>query len=542
MNDWRPSSFAPSLTASPYRVVPCDAAHFDALPFAHATILLETTLVHEMIDAASYMAHGYCLLWKPWLVTLHAGSDLLIALSYFAIPLAIWMFMRRRPDLELRRLAILFAAFIGLCGVTHLIQLVTLWWGIYEIQGFAKLATALVSVATAFAIFPLIPVAAAIPSPRQLQAANRQLSAEIASHNTTLDFLRSAHNKLEARVSERTAELEKAKARYEALVRATAQIVWTTTPEGVISTDSLSWRAFTGQTFDEWKGWGWLDAVHPDDRERTRAAWQQAVKNKKQYEIDYRLSHNDGEYRWTTARAVPLFDANGEITEWVGLNEDITERKRQEAHLKLVMRELSHRTKNLLAIIQSIARRTFASAQDLGQAVQAFNDRLQGLSVSHDLLVHRDWRSTSLEDLVRAHLAPFGMDEKSDRVTICGPYVGLRAEAAQNLGLALHELATNAAKHGALNQNHARLEISWRIEQRATDEGSPPGSRVLMFAWREPDTPVEADARREGFGSMLLERLVPLSILGHASYTLSAEGVSWTLEAPLEQLVLAADA
>jgi hypothetical protein len=83
-------------------------------------------MVHDLVDSASYMAHGYCLLWKPWLVVLHAGSDVLIFLAYFAIPAAIWIFLRQRQDLELKRLAILFAAFIFLCGLTHLVQMVTL--------------------------------------------------------------------------------------------------------------------------------------------------------------------------------------------------------------------------------------------------------------------------------------------------------------------------------------------------------------------------------------------------------------------------------
>src|ERR1700687_3511869 len=116
-------------------------------------------MVHDLVDNASYMAHGYCLLWKPWLVVLHAGSGLLIFCAYFAIPVAIWIFLRQRKDLELRRLAMLFAAFIFLCGLTHLVQMVTLWWPLYDTQGALKLATAIVSVATAGMIFPLIPTA-----------------------------------------------------------------------------------------------------------------------------------------------------------------------------------------------------------------------------------------------------------------------------------------------------------------------------------------------------------------------------------------------
>src|ERR1700674_623919 len=110
-------------------------------------------MVHDLVDNASYMAHGYCLLWKPWLVVLHAGCDLLIFFAYFAIPVAIWIFLRQRKGLELRRVAILFAAFLFLCGLTHLVQMVTLWWPIYETQGILKAATAIVSVITAVLIF-----------------------------------------------------------------------------------------------------------------------------------------------------------------------------------------------------------------------------------------------------------------------------------------------------------------------------------------------------------------------------------------------------
>ena len=139
-------------------------------------------MVYDLVDQASYMAHGYCLLWKPWLIVLHAGSDLLIFAAYFAIPVAIWIFLRQRQDLELRRLAILFAAFIFLCGLTHLVQMVTLWWPIYETQGILKAATTIVSVITAVLIFPLIPRAVAIPSPRTLQTANAGLRRAITAH------------------------------------------------------------------------------------------------------------------------------------------------------------------------------------------------------------------------------------------------------------------------------------------------------------------------------------------------------------------------
>ncbi len=132
------------------------------------------------------MPHGYCLLWDPWLVTLHAGSDLLTFGAYAAIPLAIWMFVSKRPNIEMKGLARLFAAFILWCGLTHLFNVITLWYPVYELQGLVKATTAVISVTTAVLIFPLIPKALAIPSPNELQIANLHLEREIVAHKQTL--------------------------------------------------------------------------------------------------------------------------------------------------------------------------------------------------------------------------------------------------------------------------------------------------------------------------------------------------------------------
>ena len=107
-------------------------------------------------------------------------------------------------------------------------------------------------------------------------------------------------------------------------------MVWTTDPQGRVVGDSPTWREFTGQSYDEWKGEGWLDAVHPDDRDRALSAWKQAVEEKAIYTVDYRLRRQDGAYRWTTARGVPVLEEDGGIREWIGTNTDITERRRAE--------------------------------------------------------------------------------------------------------------------------------------------------------------------------------------------------------------------
>ncbi|MFO6447017.1 sensor histidine kinase [Erythrobacter sp. NE805] len=158
---------------------------------------------HHVVAFGDYMPHGMCLLWEPWLVTLWAGSDLLIALSYIAIPVALFMVLRKRTEVPQARLVFLFGAFILLCGITHLFMIVTLWVPIYPFVGWVKLATGMVSMATAMMLFRLVPDLIRLPAPAELEAANRQLQGEIAAHQETLASL-------DRQVRERTAELEAA--------------------------------------------------------------------------------------------------------------------------------------------------------------------------------------------------------------------------------------------------------------------------------------------------------------------------------------------
>ncbi len=484
-------------------------------------------MLHDMIDQAAYMAHGYCLLWKPWLIAMHAGSDFLIFCSYLAIPFAIWIFVKKRDDIELKPLAFLFAAFIFLCGLSHAVQGLTLWWPIYETQAYVKAATAIVSVATALVIFPLIPKALAIPSPRQLGIVNEGLAAEVAAHRSTLAELEKAKSELERRVAERTKELEHSKARFEALVRASAQIVWTRDEHGEFIGNCPSWREFTGQSIEGLKSGGWMQAIHPDDRNAVRTAWQEALRTKKTYSVEYRLQHGELGYRWTAAKAVPM-TANGEVLEWVGMNTDIDERRRWEDHTQFVMKELSHRTKNLLAVIYSMARQSakHACSEDF---LADFSERILGLSRSHDLLVTSNWTGVPLDEHLRAQLKPF-VAADGRQIRISGPQLMLGPAATQALGLAFHELATNAAKHGALTQAGGSIEIAWDVEPKE-------GEEVFKLAWREHSHSSERyRENKAGFGYIVLNRVVPDSLLGVVDYRMSEEGVSWEIEAPLHEV------
>jgi PAS domain S-box-containing protein len=333
--------------------------------------------------------------------------------------------------------------------------------------------------------------------------------------------------KVEEHLSEYTKSLAASKARFEALVEATAQIVWSATALGEIAEDSPSWRAFTGQSEHEFLGLGWLAAIHPDDREHTLQAWQQAVETRRLYQIDYRLRHVTDGYRWTRARGVPLLTQADTVVEWVGMNEDIDERVKRNDQLATISKELSHRTKNLLAVVQSVARRTFRNEVLLSSKVNTFLNRVQSLAVSHDLLVHGNWSGVLLEDLVREHLKPF-MDVST--LDIEGPPIHIAPSAAQNLGLALHELATNAAKYGALKARAGKLQIRWNLNRNARED-------MFEFRWSEQTTLADPLKGEDGFGSQLLDRIVGASLSGKTDFRLTPHGVEWRLVAPLDSVV-----
>jgi two-component sensor histidine kinase len=202
------------------------------------------------------------------------------------------------------------------------------------------------------------------------------------------------------------------------------------------------------------------------------------------------------------------------------------ERDDREAHVRLIMRELSHRSKNLLAIVLAIARQTSRHTSSFEEFEPRFNSRIQALADAHDLLVEQQWSGAFVDDLVRAQLAAFGME----KVTIHGERIMLRTEAVQNIALALHELATNSSKYGALSAVAGKISIEWARETAET------GERNLRFTWRESGGPPVVPPARKGFGCFVLER-VTLHALGEGSLEFNAHGLIWTCVIKPEHLV-----
>src|SRR5215470_7615442 len=168
---------------------------------------LMNTIIEYLFGAAAFVPHGYCLLWRPDLVALHAVSDALVAIAYFSIPAALLVFVRGRRDLAYKPVFGLFAAFITACGITHVIDLTTLWIPLYGLEGVLKAMTAVVSLATAVAVWYLIPEALALPGPAELAAVNAALELEVGHRRSVEAELRAVNQDLEQRVRARMAEI-----------------------------------------------------------------------------------------------------------------------------------------------------------------------------------------------------------------------------------------------------------------------------------------------------------------------------------------------
>jgi len=224
----------------------------------------------------------------------------------------------------------------------------------------------------------------------------------------------------------------------------------------------------------------------------------------------------------------PLRDPDGQITGITCAVVDVTERKEGEAHLRLLMREITHRSKNLLAVIQGMARQTARHAGSIQGFLDQFSARLQALAASHDLLVEESWRGASLYQLVRSQLGHY-FDRGGSQVSIDGPPIALKPEAAQNLGLAMHELSANAAKYGALSVPAGRVMISWRRLDLAQGNG-------LEILWVEEGGPKVRNPRRRGFGSLVIEHNLTRSVNAEVELKFAPEGVRCRIVIPSAQM------
>ncbi|WP_297835573.1 PAS domain-containing protein [uncultured Roseibium sp.] len=594
-------------------------------------------IVSYLFGAAAFMPHGYCLLWRPDLVAIHAISDALIALAYIAIPLMIFGFLRKRPDIQgnSRKIGYLFIAFILACALTHLTALVTLWWPIYGAQGLIKLVTALVSVATAVVVWRVRPMLLAIPSLKDLERANDMLKAENLQLSDKVGRSRREIRRINERFEtaltgsnisvftqdkdlrytwihnprfgkeadevigctdqdllpeETAAELEPVKRQVmETGETASTYFALDSEETGTVSLDLIVHptrdssgeidgvlctaidmteknlyeirlaslasqlaeanrrfeKALDGSlttVFEQDLDLKYIHVVNPspgfkpdffigksddelfpeEDQLKLIPVKKKVLETGESAVIEFDMDMN-GVNRSYNMRMEPSRDKEGRIAGLIGISIDLTHKRENERQMHLVMRELTHRSKNLLAVIQAMARQTAARSDNTEEFVESFAARLQAMAASHDLLVSQSWYGADLKELVLAHLAQ-SIDPGSPQIEIVGDPHSITADAAQNLGLALHELTTNAAKYGALSVLGGKLSVSW-----TTVDGR------IRLVWKERGGPEVVPPRRNGFGRMLLERLVGPALDGDVTIDFAPEGVSCVIEFPVRK-------
>lgn len=325
----------------------------------------------------------------------------------------------------------------------------------------------------------------------------------------------------------RELQLRESESKFHAIADSVDQMIWSTRPDGFHDYYNRRWYEFTGVPHGSTDGEGWANVFHPDDHERSWERWRQSLATGEQYEIEYRLRHHSGEYRWVLGRAKAAMDEAGRITRWYGTCTDINRIKTADAQRELMLGEMNHRVKNSMAMVHSIVSQSLRQAQNLDDARVSIQSRIGMMAQAHDRLVKATWTETRISDVVAAALAPHGAAEA--RFTLAGPDLSIGSKQALALTMALHELATNAVKYGALSTDTGDVDVRWQTELRQKNE-------IFRFSWQERGGPKVEPPERVGFGSRMIEQALAGYFNGEAELDYRPNGLVFELVAPIDGL------
>ena len=331
-----------------------------------------------------------------------------------------------------------------------------------------------------------------------------------------------AFDRMAVAVEEREAALRTSEEHFRLLADTVPDIVWTAAPDGTITYANQRWYDYCGISREaNERGWPEL-VLHPDDRERCLEAWSRSLREGRPYEIEVRNRRHDGEYRWFLTRAVPVRNADGRIVAWFGATTDIDDRKRAEAERELLVRELGHRIRNMFALIRSIFAQSVRHSASLDELAPAFLGRLDMLARLSAVTGTDERATVALRTVAEAALEPY---RAKSNLKLAGTELELPAPVARTLSLCLHELATNAAKYGALSREGGAVDLRWTACNSETEPR-------LVLDWQERGGPEVRPSGRRGFGRTLIEQSLQ-ALGGTARLELTPSGLSWRLEAPL---------
>jgi PAS domain S-box-containing protein len=275
-------------------------------------------------------------------------------------------------------------------------------------------------------------------------------------------------------------------------------------------------RSFWGVDPENLAEFDWSTTVHPDDVEKLSGPFGRAMADHTSFTVEARYKRADGAYRTMRTLANPRFGENGAFLGMTGVNIDVTDELAAEEHTRLLMAELNHRTKNILAVVQAIARSTiFRDPKDF---LRSFGERLQSLSACNDLLLRTDWSGVLLDELVAAQMSHLsGIAE--GRILASGPTIRIGSREAQTLSMALHELCTNSLKYGALSDDRGKVRLSWE----RTGEGA------WQMEWREEASTPPAPPERKGFGQTVIVDMVRSGLEAEVMIDFPPEGFVWRM-------------
>lgn len=354
---------------------------------------------------------------------------------------------------------------------------------------------------------------------RRARHTTRDLETESTARQKALEELTAIKAELEQRVEERARELAASALRLDLAVRNAMitvfnqdrELRYTWMSRGVLG-HAPEW--FIGKTdyeiFDE------------PQRDMIVLPKLDVLANGVERDFEAAVPAHDGTLCWFDVHLEPLREADGLIKGVSGVAVDITELKKREDHIHLLMREIAHRSKNALAVVQAMARQTAATTTSTEAFMTAFSARLNALASSHNVLVDEGWTGAEIDGVIRTQLSHY-IELPSDRVRISGPSLKLPAETVQNIALAFHELATNAVKYGALSVPQGRIDIEWTISP-SQDENLD-----VVIEWREEHGPPVSPPTRKGFGQLVIEKAVARAVNGKVSLAYEPAGLRWRL-------------
>lgn len=314
---------------------------------------------------------------------------------------------------------------------------------------------------------------------------------------------------------------------FQQLADAMPQMVWSTMPDGAHDYFNAQWYAFTGVPLGSTDGEGWNGMFHPDDQDRAWAQWRHSLETGEPYEIEYRLRRHDGVYRWTLGRALPVRDRDGRIIRWVGTCTDIDEQKRIAEQNEILSRELSHRIKNIFAVLNGLiglSARQFPGVVDFARQLQ---ERIAALGRAHNFVRPHGEESapvmgpSTLRALLVELLDPYPALHEG-RLTIDVDPLPIDDRSATPIGLVIHELATNAAKYGALSLADGRVRLASTVQD----------GRVRLTWEEQGGPPISGPPEKPGFGSRLTEMSIVRQLGGTIERDWLPEGLRVLIEIP----------